>query len=541
MKKQMFVILASCLMIILLATGCGSATSTEVVNEPVAPEVSAPVEAEAVPATSAPEAAAPTSAPEREIKENLVVILKGEPSNADPHNNGELVAFTIQLQIFDNLVKKDANGNIVPSVATRWEQVDDKTVRFYLRDDVYFHNGEKLTAEDVRFSIQRATVMPFSASIFSAFDGEAAKVVDDYTVDISTKAPFAGIFNYLASTRGAILCKSAVESMGDEGFGRSPVGSGPFIFDSWLTGTEIKVVRNENYWGEKPAISSITFKFISEAATRAIEIESGNADIAFDVSPSDVPRLSENTDLKVVTCNSFGFSYIIFNNQDPVLSDIRVRQALTLAIDKPSLVQAVYSGLATVADSSIPATVFAYQSQGESEYNIEKAKQLLAEAGYPDGLDVKLAAQDTQEVKDIAEIVQSMWAEIGVNAEIIVSATPEFIAAARRGDNQIGISAATFTTGDPGHALADFDTRTNAFYHSDDTEIDTYLDKGMQTYDLNERAKVYQDVQKYIAEKFYIVPVAFKPIIYATTANVESFVCNPGNSTYLGDVLPYED
>jgi peptide/nickel transport system substrate-binding protein len=529
MKKLMFVLLAGCLMLVQLATGCSPQPSTAV-NPPVDTVVSQP--------TTAPTVSVPT-ATSRAIKNNLDVILKGEPSNLDPHNNGELVAFTIQMQIFDNLVKKDASGKILPSVATRWEQIDAKTVRFYLRNDVYFSNGEKLTAEDVRFSIQRATTMPFSSSIFSAFDGTATKVVDDTTIDVVTKAPFAGVFNYLASTRGAILSKSAVQSLGDTGFGRNPVGSGPFIFDSWVTGTDIKVVRNEKYWGVKPAFSSITFKFITEAATRSMEVESGNADIGFDVSPSDVPRLQSNNNLNVVSCNSFGYSYIIFNDQDPIMSNILVRQALSLAVDKPSMVKAVYGDFGTPADSVMPATVFAYQSQGPSEYNVEKAKQLLTQAGYANGLTVTIAAADTQEAKDIAEIAQSMWSQIGVTANIKVLAVSEWIAAGRRGENQIGIIAATFSTGDPGHALADFDTRVNSDFHSNDTKIDTFLDQGMQTYDPTARAKIYQDAQKYITAQYYMIPVAFKMVIYVTTKNVENFVCNAGNATYLGDVIPY--
>jgi peptide/nickel transport system substrate-binding protein len=131
-------------------------------------------------------------------------VLKGEPSNIDPHGNTELVAMTTQVQIFETLVKKDEDGNIVPCLAESWEQIDDVTIRFKLRDDVYFHNGDKLTAEDVVFSIQRATEKPSSASIFAAFDAEKHKVVDDLTVDVATKKPFAAVFNYLTSTRGAM-------------------------------------------------------------------------------------------------------------------------------------------------------------------------------------------------------------------------------------------------------------------------------------------------------------------------------------------------
>ena len=139
------------------------------------------------------------------VKDEVVAVLKAEPSNIDPHGNTELVAMTTQVQIFETLVKKNENGEIVPCLAKSWEQVDDKTVRFHLRDDVTFHNGDKLTADDVVFTIQRATEKPSSAAIFSAFDATNTKVVDDLTVDVATKQPFAAIFNYLTSTRGGIV------------------------------------------------------------------------------------------------------------------------------------------------------------------------------------------------------------------------------------------------------------------------------------------------------------------------------------------------
>ena len=302
---------------------------------------------------------------ERRVKDELVVVLKGEPSNIDPHGNGELVAFTVQTAIYDTLVVKDESGSIQPSLASSWEEVDEKTVRFHLRQDVLFHNGEKMTAEDVAFSIRRATEKPSSSSIFTAFDGESVKAVDTYTVDISGKEPFAGMLNYLCSTRGQILCKSYVEQAGDSEAGRAPVGTGPFVFAGWETGTSITVERNEDYWGEKPVYRTLTFKFITEAATRAIEIESGNADIILDPSTVDLARLEGDSSLRVVTDTSYGNASIAYNIDSAPLRDIRVRQALSMAVDVETVVEAVYGPYASVAESVIPSTVFAFQQQAD--------------------------------------------------------------------------------------------------------------------------------------------------------------------------------
>lgn len=476
----------------------------------------------------------------KNLKDTVTVVLKGEPSNIDPHGNGELVAFTTQMQIYDNLLKKDANGAIVPELATKWQVIDKQTIRFFLREDVYFHNGEKLTAEDVRFSIARATQKPSSSAIFKGFDGEKTKVVNDYTIDIVTKGPFAGIYNYLCSSRGNILSKKAVMEMGDAKFGRNPVGSGPFVFDTWRTGTDIKLVRNEKYWGTKPAFSTMILKFVPETASRAIEIESGNADVIFDPDPADIPRLSKNKNLKVISGPSYANSYIVFKMSDQVFSDIKLRQALSLALNKAGIVQAIYGELGKPSQSVFASTIFSYKPMGVTEYNVEKAAALMKEAGYKNGLDVVLATPNTKQLMDIAEIAQNMWKKIGVNATIKTTAMAEFLAAGRRGENQIAISAANYTTGDPGHALADFDTRSDGFFKPIDKKIDAYLDQGASTFETEARKKVYQEVQQYIYNQYYMLPIADTNVNYVTTNKVENFFCDPGNSPYLGDIKVYQ-
>lgn len=471
------------------------------------------------------------------VKDEVVAVLKAEPSNIDPHGNTELVAMTTQVQIFETLVAKDEEGNIIPWLAESWEQVDECTIRFKLRDNVYFHNGEKLSAEDVAFTIQRATEKPSSAAIFASFDPAKTKAVDELTVDVATKSPFAAVFNYLTSTRGGIVSKKAVEEMGDDQFGRSPVGTGPFSFDSWTSGTSITLKRNENYWGEKPAYATLTLKFITETANRALEIESGNADIVLDPDTSDLDRLAATDGLKVVSGNSYGMSYIAFTMDDEVLSNPKVRQALSLALDLDTLVESVYGSYATPSESVMPNTVFAYQSQGAHEYNVEKAKALLAEAGYPNGLNLTLNLPNGSEQQNIGIIAQNMWKQIGVTAEIVTASTSEVIASGRRGDNQIVVMAASYSTGDPGHALADFDTRSDGFFRPNDSHIDELLDKGSSTYDSEARAQIYAELQSYISGQCYMIGVANKTVNYVITDKVSNFYCDPGNIPSFAKVV----
>ena len=325
------------------------------------------------------------------------------------------------------------------------------------------------------------------------------------------------------------MSKKAVEEMGDDQFGRSPVGTGPFAFDNWVSGTSITLKRNDNYWGEKPAYSTLTLKFITETANRALEIESGNADIVLDPDTGDLDRLAETDGLKVVSGDSYGMSYIVFSMDDKVLSDVRIRQALSLALDLDSLVETVYGNYATVSESVMPSTVFSYKSQGRHEYNVEKAKELLAEAGYGNGLTIELNLPNGSEQQNIGVIAQNMWKEIGVTANISTASTSEIIAAGRRGDNQVTIMADTYSTGDPGHALADFDTRSDGFFRPVDKKIDELLDKGSAAYDTAERAAVYEELQDYIYHQYYMIGVANKTVNYVITDKVQNFYCDPGD------------
>ena len=283
--------------------------------------------------------------------DTFVVAIRAEPSTLDPHNSTALANFAVQRVVYDNLVEQNADGAIQPALAERWEVMDDLTVRFYLRDGVFFTNGEKLTAEDVRYSLERATKQRGSASMFSAFDGEKTAVVDERTIDIKMKYPFAPIYNYLASSRGNIICKKAIEEMGADKYARNPVGTGPFILEKWISGDSLVLKANKSYWGQKPAYETLIYRVITEHANRSIELETGGVQAIFDVSDNDIPRLEKNPKIKVVQGPGYKFSYITMNMSIPPYDNIKVREALTISLNMPAIVKAVYQGGAKLADS----------------------------------------------------------------------------------------------------------------------------------------------------------------------------------------------
>lgn len=524
-KRLASLLLAS----MMLLTACGGGSGTTAATETTA----------AAAESAADTASAETAEGEREYADTVRVVLNSEPSNIDPHNNTRLTSWAVQEEVFDKLVTK-VDGEIVADLATDWEQIDDRTTRFYLRDDVTFHDGSKLTAEDVAFSLKRACESSGSQTFFIAFDAGNINVVDEYTVDVATKEPFAAVLNYLASARGAILCKSAVESMGDEEYGRNPVGSGPFKFVSWTTGSEIVLERNEDYWGEKPAYQNLQFRFVTEASNRAIELETGGADIVYSIVANDAERLKSNPDVQIISGPAYQFIYVSFNMSDETLKNEKLRQALVQAIDIPSLVDAVYGESAQVADSYMSPNVAYHASMEAKTYDPEAAKALLEEAGYGDGLELTIKMADDTTFSTMAEIVQGMWAEIGVTANIEIMEQATYLEQANVGEVQIAMASTNAVSGDPDNALMIWRTTAVNAIQACDPQIDAYLDEGAKEFDSVKRAEIYEEAQQYLRDKDYCVPIAFPNVTYGCSNQVENLECSPGSTPDLAKVVIYQ-
>ncbi|MBR1566226.1 MAG: hypothetical protein IJ649_05635, partial [Oscillospiraceae bacterium] len=356
---------------------------------------------------------------------------------------------------------------------------------------------------------------------------------------VATKQPFAPALNYLSTARGAILCKAAVEEMGDEAYGRTPVGSGPFKVQAFTPGSEIVLVRNEDYWGDKPSFETLQFRFVTEASNRAIELETHNADIIYSVATNDAARLSETEGVKIVSGPAYNFVYVCFNMSDETLSNEKLREALSTAIDVPSLVAATYGASASVADSYMSSSVAYHAAMDPKPYDVEKAKELLAEAGYPDGLTLKLSVNEDTTFNFIAEIVQGMWAEIGVTAEIEQMEQATYLERSNAGEVQVSIASSNAVSGDPDNAMMIWRTTAVNAIQACDPVIDEYLNKGGVEFDDAARAEVYREVQQYLWDKNYGVPLCFPNVTYGIDAGIEGFYCHPGSTPDLAKVTLY--
>lgn len=313
---------------------------------------------------------------EPEVKDTLIVGNSAEPTVLDPPNQQNTPAGLINVQVYDGLLRQNnETGEIEPCLAESWEYVDDCTVRFHLRDDVYFHDGSKFTAEDVKFTFDRGAECIMKAMIFEPFDTSKTKIIDEYTIELGTKDVFPPFLTYLTNNATLIVSKSAVEAAGsDDVYGRNPVGTGAYKFVEWIAGDRVVLERNEEYWGELPEFKNLIIRTIADDTTRGMALESGEIDIAVGLSTSQVETLSNSESVDVIPFMSYSLQYCGLNGAYEPLSDKRVRQALRYAVDMDTMSEIAF-GSGVVADGPISPAMSCYVPAGEDqqyEQDIEK-------------------------------------------------------------------------------------------------------------------------------------------------------------------------
>lgn len=461
---------------------------------------------------------------ERRYKDTLNVVMEREPSSLDIINVSSQPGVMISKLVFGTLVEKDGEGNILPGLATEWTQIDDLTIRFKLRDDVYFHNGMKFTAEDVKFSLDRASQQ--GTTTYSVMKHiVSCDIIDEDTVEVKLGSPFAPLFNYLSSpSYGSIYCKAYVEEAGEDKVAREPVGTGPFKITGWTSGASMSFERFDDYWGDLPTYSKLNIKFISEPTNRTIELETGAADIIYNVLATDIDRIENDSRLKIEKALSNEFVYFTLNTQDEKLKDPRVREALACALDMEAIVNTAFGeGAAEVADSLMSPKILGYKSIERIKYDPERAAQLLREAGYGAGIDLEFSTADVRRYIDTIEIAQNMWKNVGINiVSTDISEMANYLEKAAKCQVQLGLNAYNPSSGDPDQALANWSSSRKWEMQCNDPVADQYLLDGVSEYDMQKRKEIYSEALDYLWDTHYQIPVAFTYQIYAMGVNVEN-------------------
>lgn len=396
MKKTWKTLLTTLLAASMLLSGCGSGGSTG----------------------SGSAAGAGTSAGGSATgeKDTLVVALQGEPSTLDAQYADDTNMFWVTWQINEGLVCYNGETlEIEPLLATAWENVDDTTWKFTIREGVKFHDGTDMTAADVAYSINRVIDESYGSQYASDFSTiEKAEVTGDYEVTVTTKGPDPILLKRM--TKCYIVSQATTEGKSNEELTMVSNGTGPYKLESWTTGSQINLTAFDQYWGEAPSIPNITFRFIEEASTRVSALETGEVDIAVNMLPEYVDQLPQ-----VVSGEGIENYFMRFNATSGIMADANLRLACNYAVDKEAIAESLFLGYARPEPGQIGAEgTTGYTSSVEAyPYDPEKAKELIAASGY-NGEEIQLISEKTRWTKDgeVTEAVASMLQEVGLNVTV---------------------------------------------------------------------------------------------------------------------------
>src|SRR5690606_19373416 len=481
--------------------------------------------------------------------QTLRVAIGADAVSLDPHQTNDQPSSQVMRQIYDTLIVQTEDLELEPGLAVSWTQLSDVEWEFKLREGVKFHNGETFTARDVKFTFERLLNPPPGVAATAAFliDGivDEIEIVDDYTIRIKTAFPFSPLLSHLAHTALSILNEKAVTEAGLDYGTRVVVGTGPYKFESWESGSAITLVRFDEWWGGKAHSERLSFRPIPEDPVRAIELETGGVDIAYQLAPVDYLRLKDHPDIVISSVETLSTTYIGFNAQKPPFDDPRVRQAINYAIDKETMVEVVYEGRAIPAKSPISAKVFGHNPDLEPyPYDPEKARELLAEAGYPNGFSTSIWTNENFQRIQFAEIVQAYLAEVGIDVEINVMEWGAYLDQTAAGNHEMFILGWVTVTADADYGLyplfhsSQYGRPGNRTFWST-PELDELLETGRTAGDPDVRLEAYYKAQEIIAREAPWIFLLVTLDDHGLRSNIEGFVPHPAGHHRLYQVIKH--
>jgi len=471
----------------------------------------------------------------------LVMIIESSPTNLDPRVGVDAQSERIDELLFDSLVRRDEHFNLKPWLAESWEIPDPRTYIFHLQHGVRFHDGQPLTARDVKWTFDSLT----SGKLRSAKTSTYAPVdhidaPDDYTVVFHLKEPFAPLLWNLSD--GAI---GIVPYGSRDDFNRHPIGSGPFRFVSAQQDKEVVVERNQEYWATPPKIERVQFKVIPDATTRALELRKQSADVAINALTADtVVTLERDRDLSVKEAQGTNYMYLAMNLRDPILKDVRVRHAIAYAIDVQPIIHYLLRDQAQPAYSVLPPQHWAYDGDVERyPHDPARARQILDDAGYGpvDGIRFHITMKITTEesTRLLAAVLQQQLREVGIALDIRSFEFATFFADITKGAYQFHSLRWIGGNLDPDIFEHIFGSnsfapkRANRTFYSN-PRVDELIREGRNTIDQQKRKAIYDQVQQILAEDLPYINLWYLDNVLVHTKRVQGIEISPsGNYDFL--------
>jgi peptide/nickel transport system substrate-binding protein len=468
--------------------------------------------------------------------QELRIGLSTELNSLDPYYFNLTVNNQIAYSIFDTLIRQDETQKLTPGLAESWRAVSDTVWEFKLRKGVKFHDGSPFTAADVVFSMARPAKVPNSPSPFTLFTRSFSelKVIDDYTVHFITKAPTPLLPNDLS--RVAIMSSRVAKADIAEGVttealnrGEGLIGTGPYKFVEWTRGNRLVLAGNKDYWGGRPKWETVIYRPMSNDAARVAALLAGDVDMIENPPPADMKKLRENPSVKISHVVSNRLIYISLDVGEPTagipdtdgknpLKDVRVRKALSMAINREAIASRIMEGLGQPTGDFLPSPMFGTRKDAKPEaYNPDAAKKLLAEAGYPNGFSITLGAPNNRYINDaeVAQAVASQWTRIGVKTKVdAVNATVFFKNRdeLKYSAGLVGWAAGTGEMSNPLRSIVATVNKEKGFGAANKSRysnpaLDAVIEEALRTVDAGKREALLQQGSKMALDDQALIPL----------------------------------
>ncbi|PZD97360.1 ABC transporter substrate-binding protein [Paenibacillus sambharensis] len=511
----------------------------------------------AEPAGNASSKTSDTSEPSASTQDTMIIARGGDSAALDPSIVTDGESFKATQQMLEPLLGyKDGTTEVEPLLAESWTaSPDGLTYTFKLRQGVKFHDGTDFNADAVVFNFNRwsdpASPYKFAEDSFYYYDSmfgpeddrviKEVKAADAYTVEFVLNKPQAPFLQNLAMPPFAIGSPKAIEEK-KEKFKSEPVGTGPFVFKEWKRNESITVEKNPNYWQEGlPKLNRVIITVIPDNSARFTALQNGEIDLMEGLNPDDLAKLESAPELQKLTRPSFNVGYLGFNLKKKPFDDPKVRIALNHAVNKAGIIQAFYGGLAEPAINPMPPATLGYNPDVQDyPYDLEKAKQLLAEAGYPDGLPgeftfyaMPVARPYMPDGKKVAEAIQADFEKIGVKTNIVSPEWATYLDDTKKGDkDDLYMLGWQGDNGDPDNflyaLLAKGSSNNYSFYGNE--EVYQMLVDGQSEQDAAKREELYKQAQVLIKQDAPWIPLVHSTPILAASAKLDGYIPSPTGS-----------
>jgi peptide/nickel transport system substrate-binding protein len=465
-----------------------------------------------------------------DYKDTLTWGQGADVTSFDPHIGKETPAVALTNHIFDTLVEVNGLTNeLEGQIAERWEQLSPTSYRFFIRRGIQFHDGTELTAEDVKFSLDRAINTPAVAYIVDFISD--VQIEGPYQVVVNTHAPYGPGLRNLAVPFAAIVPKAYVEA-NPNGLLQKPIGSGPYKFISWNQSDSVRLEAFEDYYAGPPKTKNLVMRVIPEASQRTIALETGELDLAYDITANDVKIVEANNNLTMFKAPSLSCTYLSMNTRKAPFDNKLVRQAISHAIDRQLIVDTVLSGGGEAADAIIAPAVYGYYRTGIDQYDPALSRQLLTQAGYPNGFSTTLWVNNSTQRVEVCQAVVEMLREVGINARLEVMEFGAFIQRSTAGEHDIGCFGWVTSTKDADYTYYSLEHSSqqgaagNRTFTAD-PQVDRLVEQGRTSVDAAVREQAYRDLAIYLADLTNNVNIFYSEINAGGNNKVENFILDP--------------